>query len=103
MLQAFHHGRIIANPFTTAYALAPNLDLIPKVNDAYLQMYAEETDPGQKDGILTAHRNFLRDAVYFLYENNRMAEAAKWFKYLGEKYPDKPIIDNDSRIRSRKI
>jgi hypothetical protein len=43
---------------------------------------------------LNAHRNFLRDAVYFLYENNRMAEAQKWFKYLGEKYPDKPIIEN---------
>ena len=23
-----------------------------------------------------------------------MAEAARWFKYLGEKYPDKPIIEN---------
>ncbi len=23
-----------------------------------------------------------------------MAEAKKWFKYLGEKYPDKPIIEN---------
>jgi hypothetical protein len=35
----------------------------------------------------------LRDAVYFLYENNRMADAARWFKYLGEKYPDQPIVD----------
>jgi hypothetical protein len=35
----------------------------------------------------------VRDAVYFLYENNRMTEAARWFKYLGEKYPDQPIID----------
>ena len=53
----------------------------------------EETDQGQREDILRAHRNFLRDAVYFLYENNRMAEAAKWFKYLGEKYPDEPIIE----------
>ena len=52
-------------------------------------------DLGNSNNIATAHRNFLRDAVYFLYENNRMTEAAKWFKYLGEKYPDKPIIDND--------
>jgi hypothetical protein len=36
----------------------------------------------------------VRDAVYFLYENNRMTEAAKWFKYLGEKYPDQTIIEN---------
>jgi len=46
-----------------------------------------------KDGILKAQRNFLRDAVYFLYENNRMTEAKQWFKYLGEKFPDQPIID----------
>jgi len=95
MLQSFHHGRYIANPFTQDYSLGPNLDLVPQVNDAYLQMYAEETDPAQRDDILKAHRNFLKDAVYFLYGNNRVAEAAKWYKMLGEKYPDKPILDKD--------
>jgi hypothetical protein len=94
MLQAFHHGRIIPDPFTKSYSLGPNLDLVPQVNKAYLDLYAQETDPNQKEVILRAHRNFLRDAVYFLYENNRMAEANKWFKYLGEKYPNKPIIEN---------
>jgi hypothetical protein len=95
MLQSFHHGHIIANPFVRNMELAPNLDLASKVNDSYLQMYADETDPGQKEGILRAHRNFLRDAVYFLYENNRAAEAAKWYKMLGDKYPNKIILDND--------
>jgi hypothetical protein len=90
---AFRHGRIITNPFTHSVELAPDLDLIPKANDSYLQMYAEEKDDGQRTDILRAHRNFVRDAVYFLYENNRMTEAARWFKYLGEKYPDQPIID----------
>jgi hypothetical protein len=92
--QAFRHGRLISNPFTRTVELAPNLDLIPKANDSYLQMCAEETDQGKKDDILRAHRNFVRDAIYFLYENNRMADAAKWFKYLVEKYPDMPVIDN---------
>jgi len=91
MLQAFHHGRILVDPFTKTYSLGPNLELAPQVNAAYEQMMAE--DAGMRDGIAKAHRNFLRDAVYFLYEANRVAEAAKWFKYLGEKYPDKPIID----------
>jgi hypothetical protein len=95
MLQAFHHGRIVIDPFTKTYSLGPNLDLVPQVNGAYLDLYDQETDPGQRDGILRAHRNFLRDAVYFLYVNNRMAEAAKWFKYLGDTYPDKPIVEND--------
>ncbi len=91
MLQAFHHGRIILDPLTKTYSLGPNLDLIPQVNAAYEQMMSE--DAGMRDSIATAHRNFLRDAVYFLYEDNRVAEAAKWFKYLGDQYPDKPIID----------
>jgi len=93
LLQSFHHGRIVADPFTKTYSLGPNLDLIPQVNEAYLQMYADEADPSQKDGILRAHRNFLRDAVYFLYEADRIREAQQWFNVLGEKYPDKPIID----------
>ena len=103
MLQSFHHGRYIANPFADTYSLGPNLDLVSQVNDAYLQMYAEETDPGQRDGILKAHRNFLKDAVYFLYENNRVSEAAKWYKMLGEKYPDKPILDKDQNSFPRTL
>jgi hypothetical protein len=44
---------------------------------------------------LNAHRNFLRDAVYFLYENYRLKEAAKWYQVLCDKYPDKQILDGD--------
>jgi len=94
LLQSFHHGRLVADPFNKTYSLGPNLDLVGQVNKAYLDLYAEEADPSQRSGILKAHRNFLRDAVYFLYEANRISEAEKWFKYLGEKYPDKPIIEN---------
>ena len=93
MLQAFYHGRFIANPFNKSYELGPDLGLIPKVNDAYETMMRE--DEKNRDHIAIAHRNFLRNAIYFLYEENRVAEAAKWFRYLGEKYPDKPIIDGD--------
>jgi hypothetical protein len=93
MLQAFHHGRIIPDPISKSYSLGPNLDLAPQVNKAYETLMTE--DQGNRDHIAKAHRNFLRDAVYFLYVNNRMSEANKWFKYLGEKYPDKPIVEND--------
>ena len=91
MLQAFHHGRFITDPFTNRYTLGPNLDLVAKVNDAYLTMMKE--DPPSSNEIAVAHRNFLRDAVYFLYDNNRVAEAAKWYRDLGQRYPDKPILD----------
>ena len=103
MLQAFHHGRIISNPFNQSVELVPNLDLIPNANKVDLQMYADETDPGQKNGILTAHRNFLGDAVYFLYGDNRVAEAAKWYKLLGEKYPDKTILEHDTNSFPRNL
>jgi hypothetical protein len=103
MLQAFHHGRIINDPFAQTSSLEPNLDLVQKVNDAYLQLYAEEPEPAMKEGILKAHRNFLKDAVYFLYENNRLAEAAKWYKLLGDKYSNKNILDNDMNSFPRNL
>ena len=99
--QAFKHGRIISDPFTHSVELAPNLDLVSRANEAYL--FFMQDDPGSSNNIANAHRNFLRDAVYFLYENDRMAEAAKWFKYLGEKYPDKTILDNDPNSFPRNL
>ena len=92
MLQGFHHGRILVGPDGRPY-LGPNLDLTEKVNATYEQMFAEETESAMRDGILKAQRNFLRDAIYFLYEDNRLTEASRWFKYLGDKFPEKPIID----------
>jgi hypothetical protein len=103
MLQAFHHGRFIADPFAKTYSLGPDLDLAPQVNAAYGQMFAEEANPAMRDGILKAHRNFLRDAVYFLYENNRIADAAKWYKMLGDLYPNKIILDNDPNSFPRNL
>ena len=95
MLQALYHGRLVINPFDQSYALYPDLDLTAKLNDAYNTMYAEEPDPGQKDGIRSAQRNFLRDAIYFLYEADRLDEAAKWLRYLADQYPGQLLIDSD--------
>jgi hypothetical protein len=97
MLQALYHGRLVINPFDKSYDYYPDLDLVPKVNDAYDTMYAEEPDAGLKDNIKHAQANFLRDAVYFLYEDNRIAEAAKWFAYLGRHFPNKPLLDGDPK------
>jgi hypothetical protein len=99
--QSFRWGRYIADPFGRGYDLGPNLDLIPKVNDTYKTLMGE--DPKFADNIATAHRNFLRTAVYFLYENDRIPEAAKWYRYLGEKYPNKPILDSDPQSLPRTL
>lgn len=92
MEQLFYHGRIITDPYGNIH-FVPDLALANKAYEAYQNMYVEETDSGQKQGILSAERNFLRDAVYFLYGSNRSAEAAKWFKILAQKFPDKPLLD----------
>jgi hypothetical protein len=91
MQMSFRRGRLVANPFLQRFEFGPNLDIIPKVSDSYLEMAKDE--PNMKDNILRGHRNFLRDAVYFLYSHNRLVEAAKWYKYLGEQYPEFPLLD----------
>jgi hypothetical protein len=91
MQVSFQRGRLISNPFDKRADFGPNLDIIPKVSAAYEQ--AAEEDKNYHDHILRAHRNFLRDAVYFLYENNRMKEANYWFKYIGQKYPNDRMLD----------
>jgi len=91
MLLSFHRGRLILNPFAQAYEFGPNLAIIPKVNFAYEQ--AAEEDKQNREHIKKAHRNFLRDAVYFLYTYNRLADAAHWYKYLSTQYPNKPLLE----------
>ena len=91
MQLSFQRGKLVSNPFVQAFEFGPNLEIIPKVSSAYEQ--ASEEDQQNHDHILRAHRNFLRDAVYFLYTNNRIKDADYWFKYMCAKYPDKPILD----------
>ena len=85
MQLAFHRGRIIENRFYKRFEFGPNLDLIPNASRAYLKMI--EDDPEMRDNFKTGHRNFLKDAVYFLYTHNRQTQAAQWFKLLHELYP----------------
>lgn len=91
MLLSFQRGRLIVNPFVKAFDFGPNLDIIPKVSAEYEQAAAE--DEKNRDHILRAHKNFLKDAVYFLYVHNRLADAAKWYQYLGKSYPDAILLD----------
>ncbi|HVM46861.1 MAG TPA: hypothetical protein VMU04_02490 [Candidatus Acidoferrum sp.] len=87
----FHRGRLFKDPYADRFEFGPNLDIIPKVSESYLQ--SAKDDPKNADHILKAHRNFLRTAIYFLYEHNRLAESAYWYKYLCEQYPDRPLLD----------
>ena len=103
MQQAFRHGRYLADPFGISYPLGPDLDIIPKVNESYQKEYDEEPNPGQRETIERARRYFLCDAVYFLYDHNRVAEAARWYRYLGEEFPDKTLLYGDTNSYPRNL
>jgi hypothetical protein len=87
-------GRLILDPFTKTVDLGPNLGIISKANAAYEQAMAE--DEKFRDHISRAHRNMVADIVYYLYAQAREADAAQWFKYLAQKYPDKPLFTGDA-------
>jgi hypothetical protein len=85
MQASFRRGAIYEN-FDGSFTLGPNLNAIANVNKSYEDPMSSE-DEDIRDQPKTGHKNFLRDAVYFLYMYNRRAEGEKWFKYLKEKYP----------------
>jgi hypothetical protein len=92
MQLAFQRGRLSADPYTQTFDTLPNLDIVQKVSNAYEQAMIEE--PDMRANIETAHRNLLANAAYFLYEADRIPEALKWYRELGQKYPNKPLIYN---------
>lgn len=101
MQLAFHRGRLVPDLFERRFEFGPNLDIIPKVNAAYEQ--AMEEDEKNREHIKTGHRNLLRDAVYFLFTHNRLRDAAHWFRYLSEKYPDKTLLDGQTNSFPRNL
>jgi hypothetical protein len=94
MQMSFRRGRLISDPFSQGIETGPNLAIIPKVNVAYEEAM-KERDEQYRNNIGGAHRNFIRDAVIFLYSAGRKEDASEWYRYLSEKYPDKPVIEND--------
>lgn len=93
--QGCMQGRLITPPPAMNYGW--NVDLIPKANLSYeLQMEAKRAedaasgpngDTGLAEHMSTGHKNFLRNAVYYLYVYNRKEAAAKWYKYMVDLYP----------------
>jgi len=87
MQLAFMRGRMIFPvPDKFEFTYAPKVLMIDKVNAAYEEML--EAEPNQKRSLETAHRNFLKTAVYFLDAYNHGASAKAWYNYLQDHYPD---------------
>jgi hypothetical protein len=96
MQLAFQRGKLVFDPFEkrTAFDLEPNLEIIEKVSAAYEQ--AMEDEPNMRANIEGAHRNLIANAAYFLYANDRIPEALKWYRMLGEKYPTRMLLSHDT-------
>jgi len=76
-------GRLISlEPFR----LGPDFSKIEQANAAYELMIKDDTE--MRDAIKRAHRNYLKELVFLLYSQNRMADAGRWFKYVRDQYPD---------------
>lgn len=101
MLASLHHGRVVTNRLTGTFDLRPNLEMIPNALKAYEDALAAEPE-SNRDNIARANRNFLKDAVYFLYANNREADARRWFNYIRDKFGIGPQsgIDPDATMES---
>jgi len=86
MQMAFFIGGALSPNVTNVternFMLWPNLDQVPKINDTYLKMIAEQPNLNFQNG----HKNFLKQAIPALYLNGRFAEAAHWFNYLTNLY-----------------
>jgi hypothetical protein len=74
----------VTNVTAQNFILWPNLDQIPAISASYEKMIAEETNNprGLQQNMETAHKNFLKQAIYLLYEDGREQKAQYWFNYL---------------------
>ncbi|HTI68753.1 MAG TPA: hypothetical protein VMF06_02220 [Candidatus Limnocylindria bacterium] len=96
MLMAFQRGRLITNNFTGGIEFGPNLDIVPRVNKAYEDMIRD--DPSNADHFRLAHRNFIKDAVYFLFASNREKDAKVWFEYMKNHFANDPGVPRDKSL-----
>ena len=85
LADAFRQGRLFVNPAEDAFILTPNFELLPRVNRIYEE--AIRAHPGEST-FLTAHANFLRQAISLLYLYHRNQEAADRLAQLRRLYPD---------------
>ncbi len=101
MQLAFQRGRLIRHSAGQSFEFGPNLDIIDKTNAAYEEQMADDVEMRQH--IAIGHRNFLLDAVYFLYIHSRRDEANRWLDVIKKKYPDRyePGLSLDEYAVSR--
>lgn len=79
LAHAFIAGRLVRTGAEGAFILSPNVDLAPRVNEAFQRTLREHPDD---PGVQTAYRNFLKQAIGLLMTFNRTQEAEALFSAL---------------------
>jgi hypothetical protein len=84
---SFRRGRLIyPYPNSDEFIYAPNLTVVPQADRAYREIMEQE--PGMRDNIANAHKNFLKWAVYYLYLYGMKTQANHWWTVMHENYPN---------------
>lgn len=86
MSAAFLRGRLIYNQPEQQIEFGPNLDLLENASRAFAEML--QAEPDRREYIRNAERNWLQDAVYYLYTHNRLQAAAQWYARGRAEFPD---------------
>jgi hypothetical protein len=88
MQLAYQRGRLVLSS-NAAPRLLPNLEIVPKVDAAYREQWADATANAAflTNSIATAYRNWLRDVPYQFFVFNRAREGEQWLRYLQETFP----------------
>jgi hypothetical protein len=84
--------RSVTNVTPRNFMLWPNLELVGKVSASYEKLMAEEDRESYKGNIQTAHKNFLKQAIALLYEDDKLKQAAYWFNYLKTTYTNAFVL-----------
>jgi hypothetical protein len=89
--------RSVTNVTPSNFSLLPNLDLVPKVDAGFEEMIAASEEPSMKDNVKNGHKNFLKTAVYLLFEDDQVTKAAYWFNVLKTTYPN-PFVGKQANM-----
>lgn len=97
MNTAFEKGRLIYNE-DGSFFLTPSVRIIPSVNRAY----EEATENYPDINIASAHRNFMRNAILYLYTFGLRSEGENWLRYARERFGDAEFaVDLDAYVLGR--
>ena len=100
--QAFKHGRILTDPFNHTYSLGPNLELIPQVNKAYTNSYADRNRPRPEGRHSQGAPEFSARRRVFSLRGQPPRRGAAMVQVISAKNIPTSRSSKTSRIRCRK-